>query len=232
MSNIDSAHLLPGKKKLGRPPRITESQVADIVSSYLTCTAKELASKHKLSKRYILEIWAKHGMKGKSRRKYAVDLDYFETIDSPDKAYFLGFIAADGCVRQPSHGPLVLSIRVSSKDEEILVNFLKHLRSDIPVHRSPYTTPWNKVKKEASFVYVIGDKICRDLATHNVVQRKTQDYEPTRLPDSLMPHFARGYFDGDGTVYKIGAKSGNAPSDYRLAISVNEKTGSFFSALP
>ena len=228
MSNTEFVHPSPDKRKLGRPPRITESQVTDIVSSYSTCTAKELASKHKLSKRYILKLWAKHGMKGKSRRKYAVDLNYFATIDSPDKAYFLGFIAADGCVRKPVHGPLVLAIRVSSKDEEILVSFLKHLRSDIPVHHSPYTTPWNKAIKEASYVYVIGDKICGDLAKHNVVQRKTQDYEPTPLPDSLMPHFTRGYFDGDGTIYKVGTKGGNAPSDYRLAIAVNNKTGCFF----
>ncbi|HEY0173756.1 MAG TPA: hypothetical protein VGB98_22270 [Pyrinomonadaceae bacterium] len=228
MPNTDFVHPSPGKRKLGRPPRITESQVADIVSSYATCTAQELASKHELCKRYILEIWAKHGMKGKSRRKYAVDLDFFEAMDSPDKAYFLGFIAADGCVRKPSHGPLVLSIRISSKDEEILVSFLKHLKSNIPVCHSPYTTPRNKIVKEASYVNVIGDKICGDLAKYNVVQGKTQDYEPTWLPDSLMSHFTRGYFDGDGTIYKVGAKRGNAPSDYRLAIAVNEKTGCFF----
>jgi hypothetical protein len=43
-----------------------------------------------------------------------------------------------------------------------------------------------------------------------------------------MAHFTRGYFDGDGTIYKIGAKAGDVPSHYRLAISVNEKTGWFF----
>ena len=77
-------------------------------------------------------------------------------------------------------------------------------------------------------MYVIGDKICADLAKHNVVQRKTQSYEPVPLPDGMMSHFTRGYFDGDGTIYKVGAKDGNVPSDYRIAISVNEKTGSFF----
>lgn len=230
MSNTDFAHLPLRKKKLGRPPRITEPQITDIVSSYSTHTAKDLALKHNLSKSYILRIWAKHGMKGKSRRKYAVDLTCFETIDSPDKAYFLGFIAADGCVRKPLHRPLVLSLRVSSKDEEVLVSFLKHLKSDIPVCHSPYTTPRNRVAKEASFLNVISDEFCEDLARHNVVQRKTRDYEPTRLPDGLMPHFIRGYFDGDGTIYKVGKKHGDAPSHYRIAIAVNQKTGCFFQS--
>lgn len=43
-----------------------------------------------------------------------------------------------------------------------------------------------------------------------------------------MPHFTRGYFDGDGTVYKLGAKSGDRPGHYRFAICVNERTGRFF----
>lgn len=230
MTKNDYVHLHPPKKKLGRPSRLTESQITDIISSYTTSTAKALALKHKFSKRYILEIWARHGMKGKSRRKYTVDLTYFETIDSPDKAYFLGFVAADGCVRRPIHSPLALAIKVSSKDEEVLVQFLKCLKSDMPVSHLRYKTPWKGVIKEASFVNVISDKICGDLARHNVVERKTQNYEPVFLPDSLMPHFTRGYFDGDGTVFKLGAKSGDAPSHYRFAICVNERTGRFFQS--
>src|SRR5207248_5194738 len=110
------------------------------------------------------------------------------------KAYFLGFIAADGCVQRPIHGPLVLVIKVSSKDEEVLVKFLKCLKSDRPVSRARYETPWKGVLKESSRVNIISDKICGDLAKHNIVQRKTDTYEPVFLQDSLMPHFIRGYF--------------------------------------
>ncbi|HEX8500562.1 MAG TPA: hypothetical protein VF659_08230 [Pyrinomonadaceae bacterium] len=230
MPNTDFAHPAPARKKLGRPPRITESQVTDIVSSYLTRTAKDLASKHKLSKNYILKIWSRHGLRGKSRRKYVVNLAYFETINAPDKAYFLGFIAADGCIRRPVNGPLALAIKVSSKDEEVLVNFLRCLQSDMPLSHTNYKTPWKGVIKEAAFINVISDKMCGDLAKYNVLERKSRTYAPVSLPDSLMPHFTRGFFDGDGTVYKLGAKSGDHPGHYRFAISVNERTGRFFHA--
>ena len=60
--------------------------------------------------------------------------------------------------------------------------------------------------------------------------RKTDTYEPVFLQDNLMPHFIRGYFDGDGTVYKLGAKSGDYPGHYRFAICVNERTGRFFQS--
>lgn len=218
----------PHSKKIGRPSLLSESQITHIVSSYATHTAKELSSTHGCSHWNIKKIWAKHGKQGKSHRRYAVDLTYFESIDSPDKAYFLGFIAADGCVRRPSRGPSVLSIRISSEDEEILIQFLKHLKSDIPVLRSCYTTPWKGVQKEASFINVISDKFCKDLESYNVVERKTRCYEPAPLPDDLKPHFMRGYFDGDGTVYKVGGKSGAYPSHYRFAVCVNENTGRYF----
>jgi hypothetical protein len=230
MPNKDFAHLRPRphKSRLGRPPRLTEAQLVDIISSYYTCSTKELAAKHNCTAGYIRELFSKYGMRGKSRRKYALDLNYFDTIDSSDKSYFLGFIAADGCVRQPARGPLALSIRISSKDEEVLINFLKYLKSDMHVSRTSYKTPWKGVTKEASYVNVISAKMCGDLAKLNVVERKTGSYEPVFLSDHLMPHFIRGYFDGDGTVFKLGAKSGQYPSDYRFAICVNERTGRFF----
>jgi len=228
MSSNDFAYL--PRKKLGRPSLLTESQISDIVTSYLTHTANELALKHNCSPWNIKRIWAKHSAKGKSRRKYLLDLNYFEVIDSPDKAYFLGFIAADGCVRKPLRGPLALSIRVSSKDEQILFDLLKCMKSNHAVFRSCYTTPWKRVVKEASYVTLISAKLCADLARHNVCERKTRSYEPIPLPGPLMPHFMRGYFDGDGTVYKIGAKSGERPSHYRFAICVNERTGRFFQS--
>jgi hypothetical protein len=231
MSNTDFVHPSPGKKKLGRPPRISESQVAGIVSSYLTCTSKELASKHSLSGDYIRQIWSKHGLKGKSRRKYTVDLTYFETIDSPDKAYFLGFIAADGCIRRPINGPLALAVKVSSKEEEVLVNVLRCLKSDMPVSHTRYETPWKGVIKTASFINVISEKMCADLAHYNIVERKTRTYAPVPPPDGLMSHFTRGFFDGDGTVFRLKAKSGDRPGHYRFAICVNEQTGRFFQSL-
>lgn len=37
-------------------------------------------------------------------RPYAVNQDYFATIDTEEKAYWLGFIAADGCVSRAGKG--------------------------------------------------------------------------------------------------------------------------------
>lgn len=54
--------------------------------------------------------------------KLSLDVDYFKIIDSPKKAYWLGFICADGCIYK-NGGKLTLMV----KDKEICDKF----KSDI-----------------------------------------------------------------------------------------------------
>ncbi len=54
-------------------------------------------------------------------RKKIYNENYFETIDSEDKAYFLGFIFADGCVTNDSKKyRYQLTLKLHSKDVGIL----------------------------------------------------------------------------------------------------------------
>ena len=50
------------------------------------------------------ERWRKHGSTDvvfqPDTRRYSLDEHYFDVIDTPEKAYWLGFIGADGCVQQ------------------------------------------------------------------------------------------------------------------------------------
>ena len=54
-------------------------------------------------------------------RVYDFNDNYFEIIDSEEKAYWLGFLLADGCV-STTHGNRVI-LQISSKDEEHLKKF-------------------------------------------------------------------------------------------------------------
>lgn len=48
--------------------------------------------------------------------------NYFEKIDTEDKAYFLGFIMADGCILKNRN---TLKIIIHKKDKHILEDFSK-----------------------------------------------------------------------------------------------------------
>ena len=53
--------------------------------------------------------------------------------------------------------------------------------------------------------------MCRDLINLGVTSNKSQDLKPINIDTSLLPHFIRGYFDGDGSVYLLNYKSRNRP---------------------
>lgn len=57
-------------------------------------------------------------------RKYKVNEDYFKLIDTEEKAYWLGFLYADGCVTQATKYSKRLQVNLSIKD----INHLEILR--------------------------------------------------------------------------------------------------------
>lgn len=119
---------------------------------------------------------------------HVVNRDYFEKIDSEEKAYWLGFIYADGSIHSKMNR---LQVALSNKDKAHLSKFASIFESKLVE------------KKQISVCYIYGRKICEDLKSKGVVPRKTfidsvEIYNC--VPDDLLHHFVRGYFDGDGTV--------------------------------
>ena len=53
-------------------------------------------------------------------RKYTLNENYFEEIDSSNKSYILGFIYADGSINKQKNS---LTICLSEKDKDVLKNY-------------------------------------------------------------------------------------------------------------
>src|SRR5258705_1170592 len=73
---------------------------------------------------------------------YAVDTSYFSRIDAPDKAYWLGALAADGCVYFLKNKWMFQFI-VSEKDRQWLQAFQDAIKSTHPLRTLPggFVTP-------------------------------------------------------------------------------------------
>ena len=52
---------------------------------------------------------------------YQVNENYFETIDTREKAYFLGLLAADGCIHKTIPGKRNTRISLSLKVEDMYI---------------------------------------------------------------------------------------------------------------
>lgn len=194
-----------------RKPLLSPEQIQDIINKYETCLSKDLAKDYGVSRSLILKIWIESGCHGKAHKIYTYNENYFESIDSPDKAYFLGLMAADGCVYQYNDNrQSSIKLSLSQQDEYVLDRFNYYMQSNKPINylnREPYLP--------AAIVEYSINKMALDLKKYNIVPRKTYTYEPVILSDWLMPHYFRGYIDGDGW---ISTSKQTSPAAYRIGI--------------
>lgn len=129
-----------------------------------------------------------------TRRKFPVNSNYFTNIDTPEKAYILGFLFADGCNHENTHN---VEISLAQRDQEILVKISKILLHG-NVHLNEYQDKRNK--RNRVMLCVINKQISSDLQRHGCVARKTFILKFPSIPEPLHSHFIRGYFDGDGML--------------------------------
>lgn len=132
--------------------------------------------------------------------KYTINPDIFETIDTEEKAYWLGFIAADGCVTYGGkHGrQFDLRVNLGTDDYEHLVKLKKFLGANHPIQ---YITKYNKKKNKYYYSYLLRiccKKIVEDLIKNKVVPAKSKILEFPNIKKELEQHYIRGIFDGDG----------------------------------
>lgn len=146
---------------------------------------------------YVIKILKRNGVEirdtSHNHRKYTIDEFFFDEIDCQEKAYFLGFLYADG-------GNVGYSVLLSLKasDEEILLKMAKLLQTD-----KPLTTIKKRIGEVNDYVYkrldISNQRLVQQLNNKGVVQNKTFKIRfPEWLPNEFVRHFIRGFFDGDG----------------------------------
>ncbi len=126
------------------------------------------------------------------------DERFFQSIDTEAKAYFLGFLAADGHVRK-NHQCVQLALQ--EKDSEIVYLLAEHLGLD----RSRVKFRVHKEKFNMAELYLSSRFMCEDLVRLGLGHDKsfTLYITPELLPREMVRHFIRGYADGDGTFQEF-----------------------------
>lgn len=129
-------------------------------------------------------------------RKYTIDEHYFDEIDTPNKAYILGILYADGT--NDECGRIALSLQ--ERDIDILQKIQKEIGSNEPLNYREF----KKVNENWSNqwrMFINNKHISNTLSKYGVVKNKTFVVEyPRWLDDSLHSHFIRGMIDGDGSI--------------------------------
>jgi hypothetical protein len=149
-----------------------------------------------------LETWTS------KTRRLSVNDDYFDTINTPPKAYWLGFLYADGSV-QPNYNKVALNLQ--SSDRRHFDKFVSAVQSEYKV--TEYVQQGNhKVR-----THIISEKMVSDLVALGCVPNKAHKPNLPSLSDEMFSHFLRGYFDGDGS-FQVDLKR-NAPTRGRWSLT-------------
>lgn len=155
---------------------------------------------HKLSQREIarqlnvgktsVNNWSRK--LGLRYKKFAVDEGFFKKW-SPEMAYILGYIAADGNIawdKKKCYNSL--TITACAKDK-------KHLEKVRKVMQITKLLLFGQATN--SYRLIIANKIiCLDLMSLGIMPRKSLTIKLPIVPAVFLPHFIRGIIDGDGSV--------------------------------
>lgn len=122
-------------------------------------------------------------------RKLSFDETFFDKIDTKEKAYYLGFIFADG-----THNKYHFKIKIRKKDREVVDRFKKAIRAEQIVY---------KYGKDVSF-RICSKLICDQLDKVGCPANKSLILRYPKIDKYFNKDFIRGVFDGDGCFSKNG----------------------------
>lgn len=178
---------------------ITQHEIQQIVSDRL----ENHMSLQKLAKKYhrvwptIKSILVAENVYTETRHAHTInqwDYDFFSRRN-PITAYWAGFGFADGCVTRQKHG-IRFHVIMSTKDAVHIEDFAKTIH--FPVDKimknkkdTARTIQLSMIHRASAF---------EDLNYWGIVERKSYNFIEPKVSFEMLPHFLRGWFDGDGYV--------------------------------
>ncbi len=111
---------------MGKYIDLTETQINEMAAMYKNnVPMMTIAERFNVSKQTVKRrLEKRNDIFFRGNRKHFYNETIFETIDSPEKAYWLGFILADGYVNEER---CFMNIKLNDKDEEHLIKFIKFI---------------------------------------------------------------------------------------------------------
>jgi hypothetical protein len=171
----------------------------EIIELSTSMSQVNIAQQFNTNQSEISKILKLNGIKHKKSRlnmsRIPLNINYFKEIDSNDKAYWLGFICADGSIKKSNN-----KITLTSKDFEIIEGFRQAIDSE---HTISKNVKFDKRTNKTYTGYTI--QITNELFTNHLINlgitcEKTDILEFPKIKKQYYSYFIAGLFDGDGSV--------------------------------
>jgi hypothetical protein len=138
-----------------------------------------------------------------NNRKYHVNETYFDVIDSEVKSYWLGFLYADGYIRERVNGNS-LELKLSQLDIGHLELLKECIESSHKINLSVGKTKGKSGKEHFSHMASLSmysNRLVESIKKQGFHSRKTFTIDKPNIKEEYYRHFIRGFFDGDGCCY-------------------------------
>ena len=139
------------------------------------------------------------------QNRVRLDETLFDKIDTEEKAYWLGFLYADGCVDSEGNR---IEVHLALKDVEHLEKFRQFLHLENPIR-----TGKNKEGNYFCHLSVRNKHMWNSLINVGCYPVKSLTLEFPKIEyfenKNLIKHFLRGYVDGDGCLCTYKATNGS-----------------------
>lgn len=174
--------------------------------------SKEIAKIKNIGKTTVLNYLKRYNIPKKStgaQIKYIANDSFFDKW-SVDLAYCLGFIASDGHVwkKRP-----YITIGIHKKD----IAILEYIRDKISPHSKI------RISKDKCQICIFSKHIHKKLTKIGIDHQKTFNLKLPNIPKKYISHFIRGFFDGDGSIWKTNFYSGGKDYYYANIISASKQ---------
>ena len=123
--------------------------------------------------------------------RYAANHSYFSSIDTREKAYWLGWLWSDGNIRQRGKS-YEIKIEIHKNDVYILEHFANAVESNGRII----------IKNNSAIFSVYSEEMFLDLNKYGIIPRKSYANIAPEIPLTFAADFVRGVFDGDGYISK------------------------------
>lgn len=169
---------------------LNDDKCLEIINKYNNGINRNILSKeYGVSHRTITNILERNlTNRNRGNKKYTVNENYFDEIDTENKAYWLGFLYADGYILERGKA-LITGLTLKDLDH------IEKFKSDIDSTHLIKSTTTNNYQFN-----IYNTNFSKHLIDKGCIPRKTNKIEFPEIKNDLVNHFIRGYFDGDGSV--------------------------------
>ena len=181
---------------MGKKIIFSNEQIKDIKDRYSNRESYvSIGQVYNVSNKTIKRVLDNENVQSRGNRKHNYDEHIFDKIDNAEKAYWIGFITADGYVNEDRG---FMRIKLQECDLEHLKKFIKFIGGDEGMIKYEYH---NITGNKQYYAEVNGRYFINSLVKLNLRQAKSSGKEQlSPIPKRYIRDYIRGLWDGDGHI--------------------------------